>query len=233
MTSVTPEWIPALASPVRDGHADLVAPRYPRAVADAPLVTQLVRPLVRAAYGWTLSEPLMGEFGCSRRVRRRIASRFRCWASAHPPTAWTCGWRPRRWRAASARRRPRSDRVCSAPARKRPALPDVFQQVMEAVCACLEQHDGYWLARETTEPVPCFGTLTGAVDLGPRPDVTGMAEAFARDVAALHPVLATILSEPTLAGVILAAARPSRLRRTTTTCGRRRCSSSCSRITGR
>ena len=54
VTSVTPDWIPALAGPVRDGHADLVAPRYPRTAADGPLVTQLVRPLVRAAYGWTL-----------------------------------------------------------------------------------------------------------------------------------------------------------------------------------
>ena len=39
-----------------------------------------------------------------------------------------------------------------------------------------------------------------------------LVDAFARDVAALHPVLATILSGPTLAGVTLASAAPSRLR---------------------
>jgi hypothetical protein len=46
---------------------------------------------------------------------------------------------------------------------------------------------------------------------GTRPDVSAMAEAFARDVAALHPLLETILTEQTLTGVTTAAATPSRL----------------------
>ena len=209
VTSVTPEWIPALAGPVRDGHADLVAPRYPRVATDGPLVTQLVRPLVRAAYGWTLYEPLMGEFGCSRAFATHcldvpawgtgVTDGVDVWMAAE---ALARGFRP-----AQAALGPR----LLGTLRKRPALPDVFQQVMDAVCACLEQHDSYWLPRGQADPVPCFGTLNGAVDAGPRPDVSGMAATFARDVAALHPVLARILSESTLAGVTAAAATPSRL----------------------
>jgi hypothetical protein len=122
-----------------------------------------------------------------------------------------CGWRPEAltngFRPAQAALGPR---LISA-SRKRPALPDVFQQVMDAVCACLELHDSYWLARDGAEAVPCFGSLTGAMPSGPRPDAAGMADAFARDVAALHPVLENILSAPTLAGVTEAAADPSRL----------------------
>jgi len=209
VTSVTPDWIPALAGPVREGHADLVAPRYPRAATDAPLVTQLVRPLVRAAYGWTLSEPLMGEFGCS----RPFASH--CLELAVPGNGATADvdvWMAtealaKGFRPAQAALGPR----LIGPSRKRPTLPDVFQQVMDAVCACLEMHDSYWPARGAADPVPCFGTLNGAVVPGPRPDVGAMAEAFARDVEALHPVLRTILSEPTLAGVTAAAATPARL----------------------
>jgi len=210
VTSVTPEWIPALAGPVRDGHADLVAPRYPRAPSDAPLVTQLVRPLVRAAYGWTLYEPLMGEFGCSRAFATHCleepvwgtgvtADGVDLWMAAE---ALAHGFKP-----AQAALGPR---LLDTP-RKRPALPDVFQQVMDAVCACLELHDSYWLPRGQSEAVPCFGTLNGAVDVGPRPDVAGMAATFARDVKALHPVLERILSEPTLTGVTAAAATPSQL----------------------
>jgi hypothetical protein len=210
VTSVTPEWIPALASPVRDGHADLVAPWYPRAATDAPLVTQLVRPLIRAAYGWTLYEPLMGEFGCSRQFASHCldvpawgagmtSDGVDMWMAAE---ALAAGLRP-----AQAALGPR----LIGASKKRPALPDVFQQVMDSVCACLELHDGYWLTRGPADAVPCFGTLTGGVVTGPRPDVTEMAEAFARDVAALHPVLETILSEPTLAGVTAAATAPSRL----------------------
>ena len=209
VTSVTPDWIPALAAPVRDGHADLVAPRYPRAATDGPLVTQLARPLVRAAYGWTLYEPLMGEFGCSRQ--------FAAHCLEHPALGNTIPEGVDVWMAAEALAkgfRPAQaalgPRLLAAP-RKRPALRDVFQQVMDAVCACLELHDAYWLPRGAADPVPCFGTLNGAVEPGPRPDVTAMAEAFARDVAALRPVLETILTEPTLAGVTAAAAAPPRL----------------------
>jgi glucosylglycerate synthase len=210
VTSVTPDWIPALASPVLDGHADLVAPWYPRATADAPLVTQLVRPLVRAAYGWTLYEPLMGEFGCSRPFATHCLDVPAGSAGVMPDgvdlwmavEALARGFRP-----AQAAIGPR----LIGASRKRPALPEVFQQVMDAVYACLELHDGYWPARGHADAVPCFGTLRGALESGPRPDVSGMAEAFARDVAALQPVLQTILSEATLAGVMAAAATPSRL----------------------
>jgi hypothetical protein len=204
VTSMTPDWIPALAAPVRDGYADLVAPRYPRAAADGPLVTQLVRPLVRAAYGWTLYEPLMGEFGCSRQFAAHClelttmgagtaADGVDVWMAAE---AMVKGFRP-----AQAALGPR----LLGPVLKRPALPDVFQQVMDAVCACLELHDAYWLQRGPADPVPCFGTLTGAPDHGPRPDAMAMAEAFARDVDALYPVLETILTPATLAGVAAAA----------------------------
>jgi hypothetical protein len=210
VTSVTPEWIPALAGPVREGRADLVAPRYPRAATDGPLVTQLVRPLVRAAYGWTLYEPLMGEFGCSRQFATHFldlpslgtgttSDGVDLWMAAE---ALVKGFRP-----AQAALGPR----LLAPAQKRPGLPEVFQQVMDGVCACLELHDSYWLQRGPAEPVPCFGTLTDPAEGGPRPDAAVMAEAFTRNVAALHPVLETILTRPTLAGVTAAAAAPARL----------------------
>jgi hypothetical protein len=210
VTSVTPEWIPALASPVRDGRADLVAPRYPRAAVDAPLVSQLVRPLVRATYGWTLYEPLMGEFGCSRTFAAHCLD-MPAWGTGTTTDGvdmWLAAEAlARGFRPAQAALGPR----VLGPSRKRPGLPDVFQQVMDAVCACLELHSDYWLARGPADPVPCFGTLGGPAGSGPCPDVTAMAEAFARDVTALHPVLATILSEPTLAGVIAAAEAPARL----------------------
>ena len=95
--------------------------------------------------------------------------------------------------------------------RARPALPEVFQQVMEAVYACLTLHESYWLAREGADAVPCFGALSGPIETGPRPDVEAMAEAFTRDVAALHPVLQPILGERTLAGVTAVAASPTSL----------------------
>jgi len=210
VTSLTPEWIPALVRPVRDTAADIVGPLYPRAAADGPLVTQLVRPLVRAAYGWRLQEPLMGEFGCSRRFAGHCLERP-AWGSGAIPDGvdlWMTGEAlAHGFRPAQTALGPR----LLAHARTRPGLPDVFQQVMDAVYTCLEMHASYWLTRGPAEPVPCTGTLPGAVELGPRPDVTGMAQAFARDVVALHPVLQKILSDPTLAGVTAAATAPGPL----------------------
>lgn len=206
VTSVTPEWISALAAPVRDGHADLVAPLYPRAAADAPLVTQFVRPLVRATYGWRLQEPLMGEFGCSKRFANHCLERP-VWGTGVLPDGvdlWLVGEAlSNGFKPAQAALGPR----LLAHSRKLPGLPDVFQQVMVAVYACLEQHAGYWTMRGAAEPVPCAGAIPGPVETGPRPDVSAMAEAFTRDVEALHPVLKTILSETTLAGVTAAADR--------------------------
>jgi hypothetical protein len=210
VTSVTPDWIPALAAPVRDGYADLVAPMYPRAASDGPLVTQLVRPIVRSTFGWTLYEPLMGEFGCSRSFAAHclesptwgtgtVPDGIDLWMAAE---ALSNGFRP-----AQAALGPR----LLGPVRKRPTLSEVFQQVMDAVYACLQQHEGYWLERGPADPVPVFGALSRPSDDGPRPDAVAMAEGFARDVVALQPVLETILSEPTLAGITAAAAEPSRL----------------------
>ena len=52
VTTVTPEWIEALVRPVSAHACDFVSPVYVRHPLEGPLVSQLVRPLVRAAYGW-------------------------------------------------------------------------------------------------------------------------------------------------------------------------------------
>ena len=235
VTSVTPDWIPALVRPVRDGACRLRgAAAIPARRPTAPLVTQLVRPLVRAAYGWTLHEPLMGEFGCSRRFASALPRASGVGHRRSRPTAWTCGWPAEALaKRLPSRRRRRSGRACSGRARKRPALPDVFQQVMDAVCACLELHDSYWLPRGAgragavlrhpdaarwTRPASRRGrhgrgvrARRGGAASGAGDD-SQRADAGRRDPGGGH------------------ARRGSS---TTTTCGPPRCSSSCSRITAR
>src|SRR5262245_39393370 len=62
--SITPDWLGALLKPVLREQVDFVSPVYARQRFDGPLITQLIRPLVRAAYGHRLREPLGSEFGC-------------------------------------------------------------------------------------------------------------------------------------------------------------------------
>jgi glycosyltransferase involved in cell wall biosynthesis len=71
VTSAVPAWIGALVGPVLKDSFDLVAPRYGRHPLEGLMLTQLVRPLLRATYGRRMDEPLLGEFGCSGRITSR------------------------------------------------------------------------------------------------------------------------------------------------------------------
>jgi hypothetical protein len=64
---LTPASIGGLLTPAGPDSFDLVAPVRARHPLERLLVTQLIRPLVRAAYGRQLDEPLLTEFACSGR----------------------------------------------------------------------------------------------------------------------------------------------------------------------
>ena len=132
VTGITPEGIAALIRPVRDQQYHYVAPVYQRHPLDGPLVTQLVRPLMRAAYGWQVSEPVAPEFGCSSRFVSPL------------PRAGRLGQRSR-----ARRHRSLGDgealaggfRCCQAGLGPHPAGPartpfgELFEQVVESVFA--------------------------------------------------------------------------------------------------
>ena len=62
-----PERVTELISPIARSEVEFLAPCHRRHPRDGVLVTQLVRPLVRALYGVALDEPLGAEFSCSGR----------------------------------------------------------------------------------------------------------------------------------------------------------------------
>ena len=61
------ERVTELIMPIWRSEVEFLAPRYRRHPRDGALITQLVRPLVRAVYGVELDEPLGAEFSCSGR----------------------------------------------------------------------------------------------------------------------------------------------------------------------
>jgi hypothetical protein len=61
------ERVTELIGPILRPDVEFLAPRYRRHPRDGVLITQLVRPLVRALYGVALDEPLGAEFACSGR----------------------------------------------------------------------------------------------------------------------------------------------------------------------
>jgi glucosylglycerate synthase len=200
VTSVTPEWIAALIRPVRDQQFDYVAPVYVRHALEGPLVTQIVRPLIRAAYGWQVKEPLAAEFGCSSRFLTHCLEQD-VWESPlaqYGIDLWVTGTAlSHDFRCCQAPLGPRVQSV----APNRPAFHEVFQQVIGSVFDCLEEDAEYWLTRGASDQLPLVGPLPTATGDAPPVDGRRMTGSFCADVRNLQSVLEPILSGDTLAAL--------------------------------
>lgn len=69
LTSIRPEWIELLLSPILAG-ADLVVPLYLRHPHDGVITNHLVYPVVNALFGLGVRQPIGGEFGLSGRLAK-------------------------------------------------------------------------------------------------------------------------------------------------------------------
>jgi hypothetical protein len=211
VTSLTPEWIAALIRPVRTQHYDYVTPIYARHPAEAPLITQLVRPVVRATYGWQVQEPLAAEFGCSQRFVAHCLEQdvWETELATYGIDLWmTCAALAGGFACCQA---PLGVRH-AATTGDRPGFPGVFQQVVGATFACLEQHAKYWLPRTGSNPLPIVGIDVARPDQPPSLDGTRLAHDFCADLRNLQDVLEPLLSPPTLAGLNAAAGNCEPLR---------------------
>jgi len=197
VTSVEPEWIAALIRPVTEQAYDYVAPMYCRHPLDGPLVTQLIRPLTRAAYGWQVREPVAPEFGCSGRFLSHCLEQD-VWErdlARYGIDLWVTG-------EALAR----GFRCCQAmlglqerPAGVyRPVFAEIFEQVIGSTFECLECHAPYWLERRLSEMLPIVGAPLQTSAEAPDVDGTRLTQSFCQDLRNLQAVLASILEPDTL-----------------------------------
>jgi hypothetical protein len=197
-TGITPDGVAALIAPVRDQQYDYVAPVYQRHPLEGPLVTQLVRPLMRAAYGWQVREPVAPEFGCSSRFVSHCLEQD-VWETELARVGidlWVTGEAlARGFRCCQAGLSPRP------PGPPRASFGELFEQVMQSAFVCLEQHAPYWLGRNGSEPLPLASTPPPAILEPPAVDGTRLTQAFADDLHNLRSVLEYILSRETLASL--------------------------------
>lgn len=191
-----PEAIAALIQPVRYQQFDYVMPVYARHPVEGLLISQLVRPLVRATYGWQVREPLAAEFACSSRFLAHCLEQD-VWESdlaAYGIDLWLTG-------AALTG----GFSCCQAPvgvrhahAHDRPGFAEVFEQVVGATFGCLERHADYWLARSTSQPLPVVGpVLDGRIVPSPI-DGARLSASFCDDLRNLQEVLVSLLEPQTL-----------------------------------
>ena len=74
LESLTPEWIEALTRPIYREGFDFLAPIYQRHRFDGLLISHVLSPLVAAAYGCEIEEPLGGELAFSGRLASHYLS---------------------------------------------------------------------------------------------------------------------------------------------------------------
>jgi glucosylglycerate synthase len=208
VTGITPEGIAALIRPIRDQQYDYVAPVYQRHPLDGPLVTQLVRPLMRAAYGWQVREPVAPEFGCSNRFVSHCLEQD-VWDSELARVGidlWVTGEAlAGGFSCCEAGLRP------PPPAPARTTFGELFEQVVQSVFGCLERHSSYWLGRNGSEPIPLASPPPSRAVEVPSVDGGRLTQAFVNDLQNLHSVLEVILSRNTFADLESMAAKQGAL----------------------
>lgn len=198
ITSITPEWIDALARPVIEQRLDYVGPVYARGPFEGPLVRHVVRPVFEAAYGVPMREPVGGEFACSGRFAAHCL-RQTVWDSAFTrfgTDIWLAGEAVAHgFEVGQTHLGPRTPMRTS----NRLPLAELVTYVVGALFTCLELHETYWTGEPAPRELPVLGTAAEA-PAAAVPPATEPGD-LERDVADLLPILQGCLAPETLAGL--------------------------------
>jgi glucosylglycerate synthase len=197
--ATSPERVTELISPVSRGEVEFLTPCYRRDPRDGVLITQLVRPLVRAVYGVALDEPLGAEFSCSRRfashsldqpiwehdvARVAIDLWLRTEAVAR---GFTLGqiWRP-----------------VPAAGGARAKLREAVQQIVLAAIESLRAHDTFWTSTNGVVPLPTLGTDPKQAPPAAGWDYEALAAEASHDIDDIKPLLTEVLEADLLGRVV-------------------------------
>ena len=204
--ATSPERVTELITPIARAEVEFLAPCHRRHPRDGVLVTQLVRPLVRALYGVALDEPLGAEFSCSGRfashcleqdIWEHEVARFAIdlWLRTEAVAdRFAVGqiWRP------------------ATTAGARATLREAVQQVVLALIESLRAHDSFWTAANGVVDA----AARGAIDPKETPDAPtwdyeALAEQARHDIGEISPLLEEVLDADLLARVIEEISAPT------------------------
>jgi hypothetical protein len=203
--ALTRDGVARLTRAVLDDGFSLVKPVTRRSPWEQPLVTQLAAPLLRAAYGKRLREPVATQFACSGRFAAdALSSDLWDRASAgHGVDEWlttramSSGVRIAQVWAPSA----------SEPIhQRRPPAAEVFQQVVGVLFECLRTDLHGWTAIRGSSEIPTLGAAEEPTLTRPPFDLTEFASAFRQGVHDLAPLLEPTIGADDLAAFARAAA---------------------------
>jgi hypothetical protein len=201
-----PERVTELIAPIVRSEVEFIAPRYRRHPRDGLLISQLVRPMVRALYGVALDEPLGAEFSCARRFTTHCleqdiwdheVARFAIdlWLRTEAVAdGFVVGqvWRPSTTAAGTGT-----------------TLREVVQQVVLALVESLREHETFWKTTTGVADLRTWGHDPSAPPDPPSWDYTAMAEQARRDITDIAPLLEGVLEPGALERLLADVASPA------------------------
>jgi glucosylglycerate synthase len=197
--ATTPDRVTELIAPIARSDIEFLAPRYRRHPRDGVLITQLVRPLVRAVYSIGLDEPLGAEFGCSGRFATHCLEQD-IWSHESARFAIDLWLRTE----AAAERFPVGQiwRPATTPTGSRTTLRDVIHQVVLSVVGSLRAHESYWLKANAIAELRTWGVDPVVVPDVSLWDYQALAEQARRDITEIKPLLEDVLEPGLFVGVM-------------------------------
>jgi glucosylglycerate synthase len=198
LRSISPEWIELLLRPILEEGYDYVAPYYLRHKYDGTITNSLAYPLTRALYGRRVRQPIGGEFGFSGALAAHYLDQH-VWESEVARFGIDI-WMTTEAIASGAR-------ICQSflgakihnPKDPAADLSAMLMQVMGALFALMEKHEGLWSRLEGSQPVPLFG-FTYEVGVEPvNVNVDRMVLHYRQGLTDLEPIWRQILADDTFA----------------------------------
>jgi hypothetical protein len=200
----TPERVTELIGPIANSEVEFLAPRYRRHPRDGVLITQFVRPLVRAVYAIGLDEPLGAEFGCSGRFASHCLEED-IWG--HESVRFAIDLWLRTEAAAERFSIGQIWRPAATPPTTRTSLRDVVRQVVLSLIEGFRAHESYWLKADQIAALRTWGVDPAAV-AEPAPwDYQALAQQARHDIAEIKPLLEEVLDHALFLQVIDHVAR--------------------------
>jgi hypothetical protein len=183
-TSITFDWISALARPVLAGQADLLTPRYRWPLPYGGLGDLIFYPLTRALWGRSLRQPGAGDCALSRALAQHVVTQdvwetevagsgFEVWLSSMALTEGPDSKCDELWRVGQVDLGEKSYAL-----RKRMThFPNIFREAVGTLLRQVQLRQATWQAIPAIQPVPTFpGPPAPAAEPVPSPDVAPLID---------------------------------------------------------
>lgn len=195
--TIEPDWLQRLVKPVYRDSFDLALPIYQRQRFEGLLMRNVLYPMVRSIYGYSVREPFAYDFAISARLAADFLNQNlweQDWVRVGPEISLTIAAITGNYRICEA--------FLGIRAHTDPSATDLvlaLRRTVGALFASLDPNFALWSKITASQPVP---SIDGHIEIAPEAvniNRERLRDMFANGVSELDPVFQYILSPPSLA----------------------------------